>query len=207
MLENTAAATHQPHTGRAPTKARSRRERARYNGNSSTAKRIRGLEREYTAALGVADINPILAKAIKDAAELSTIAEELRGARLRGEPVDIGALTKAERLARRVVADLGIRAEAAKPVHVPLREQLAREAASWMTATAITLVDFANEFAAKTNSLDMPDMYPASASDWLDWMLTAAELERPAVAAEYAQRVTDKVVLERQWETENLRGL
>lgn len=128
MLENTAAATHQPHTGRTPTKARSRRERARYNGNSSTAKRIRVLEREYTAAFGIVEINTILAKAIKDAAEWSTIAEELRGQRLRGEPVDMNELTKAERLARRAVADLGIKVEAAKPARDSLDEYLKRKA-------------------------------------------------------------------------------
>lgn len=76
-----------------------------------------------------------------------------------------------------------------------------------MTAAAISLVDFANTFAAKTNSLDVPDIHPAGAvtvAHWLDEMLAAAEAERAAEVARLARMVTDKIALEREWERENL---
>jgi hypothetical protein len=72
-----------------------------------------------------------------------------------------------------------------------------------MSAVAITLVDFADSFAAKTNSV--PDMHPAGGAtvwSWLCEMRAAAEAERSGKVAESVQRVTDKVVLERQWAEE-----
>ncbi len=66
---------------------------------------------------------------------------------------------------------------------------------------AISLVDFANSFAARTNSLDVPDIHPAAGATiahWLDFMCAAAENERPVLVAEYARMVTDKVALERR---------
>ena len=71
-----------------------------------------------------------------------------------------------------------------------------------MSATAITLVDFVDSFEAKTNSLDLPDIHPGGARTiyhWLCNMRSAAEAERADEVAELAQRVNDKVALERQW--------
>ena len=76
--------------------------------------------------------------------------------------------------------------------------------------SAISLVDFANTFAAKTNSLDVPDIHPAAATSiahWLDDMITAAENERPAVVAQFARMVTAKVAQERQWQDEDRRSI
>jgi len=72
---------------------------------------------------------------------------------------------------------------------------------------AISLVDFANTFAAKTNSIDVADIHPAGAVTvvhWLDEMLAAAEAERAAEVARLARMVTDKIALEREWERESL---
>ena len=47
-----------------------------------------------------------------------------------------------------------------------------------MGDAAISLLDFAHTFAAKTNSLDVPDIHPAGAVTvvhWIDEMLAAAE--------------------------------
>jgi hypothetical protein len=75
---------------------------------------------------------------------------------------------------------------------------------------AISLVDFANAFAARTNSLDVPDIHPAGAVTvvhWLDDMLAAAEAERAAEVARLARMVTAKVALERQWHADDLRSI
>jgi hypothetical protein len=90
-------------------KARSRPERARYNGRSREARLVRAQEAELKAALGDVPVNPIMAAAIKRAAELSVIAADLRAKRLRGEPVDVAEIVKAENAHRRAVADLGIK--------------------------------------------------------------------------------------------------
>ena len=69
-----------------------------------------------------------------------------------------------------------------------------------------TLISFADDFAAKTNSLDLPFIHPAAAvtiSHWLDYMRAAAEIDRPRQVAEWTQKVTDKVALERQFNAEN----
>ena len=71
---------------------------------------------------------------------------------------------------------------------------------------ATTLVDFADSFAAKVNSLDMPDCHPAGATTiwhWLCFMRAAAENERPVLVAEYARMITDKIAQERQWAAES----
>jgi hypothetical protein len=75
-----------------------------------------------------------------------------------------------------------------------------------MSAVAITLADFAESFEAKTNSLDVPNIHPSATRViwwWLCYMRTAAEAERANEVAECAQRVTDKVALERQWAAES----
>jgi hypothetical protein len=87
---------------------------------------VRRVAAELKAALGEVT-NPMMVAAIRRAAELSVIAADLRARRLRGEPVDIGELVKAENAARRAVADLGIKpGKAAVP---SLADHLARRVA------------------------------------------------------------------------------
>jgi hypothetical protein len=71
-----------------------------------------------------------------------------------------------------------------------------------MTATACSLVDFADTFAAKTNSFDMPGIHPAGAATvWhsLCEMRAAAEHGEAGEVKRIAELVTDKIVLERSW--------
>ena len=75
---------------------------------------------------------------------------------------------------------------------------------------AITLTDFADAFAAKVNSLDVPDIHPAGATTvmhWLDAMRTAAESGRVDLVVKLTQMVNAKIALERQWEIENLQTI
>jgi hypothetical protein len=61
---------------------------------------------------------------------------------------------------------------------------------------AIGLVDFADSFASKTMSLDVPFLDYAAAHQveyWLDYMTTAAENNRPVLVAEFARLVTDRI--------------
>jgi hypothetical protein len=72
---------------------------------------------------------------------------------------------------------------------------------------AITLTDFAATFVNKVIAVDLPDMHPAGAvtiSDWLDEMWAAAEHGHCDRVARLARMVTDKIVLERQWQAEDL---
>jgi hypothetical protein len=128
MLGNTVTTPARTRTVRAPAKARSRPERARYNGNSREARLVRSQEAELKAALGDVPINPIMAAAIKRAAELSVIAADLRAKRLRGEPVDTAEIVKAENAHRRAVACLGIKFNIE-------REPERQELADWLRAT------------------------------------------------------------------------
>jgi hypothetical protein len=71
-----------------------------------------------------------------------------------------------------------------------------------MSAVAITLADFAD--AAK---LELPDIHPSGARViwwWMCEMHTAAEAEHADEVAELAQRVTEKVALEREWSCANV---
>jgi hypothetical protein len=75
-----------------------------------------------------------------------------------------------------------------------------------MSAVAITLVEFANTFAAKTNARDVPYIHPAGATTicwWLDEMLMAAEAGRTDEVVKLTQMVADKVALERAFNAEN----
>lgn len=71
-----------------------------------------------------------------------------------------------------------------------------------MTAVACSLVDFADTFAAKTNSLDVPEIHPsAGAIIWerLCDMRAAAEHGEAGEVKRLAELVTDKIALERSW--------
>ncbi len=112
-------------TNTAPTKVRSRTERARYNGRSREGRAVSRLADELKAALG-APVDRVTLRAVQRAAELSFIASELRARRLRGEAVDVEEIVKAENAADRAVRRLGIK-QRAEP-YVPLRERWAAEA-------------------------------------------------------------------------------
>jgi hypothetical protein len=64
---------------------------------------------ELKAALGDVPISPMMTAAIQRAAELHVIAADLRAKRLRGDPVDVAEIVKAENAHRRAVACLGIK--------------------------------------------------------------------------------------------------
>jgi hypothetical protein len=60
----------------------------------------------------------------------------------------------------------------------------------------IDLVVFADSFASKAMSLDVPFLDHAAAHQveyWLDYMTTAAENNRPILVAEFARMVTDRI--------------
>jgi hypothetical protein len=74
---------------------------------------------------------------------------------------------------------------------------------------AITLIDFADSFAAKVNSLDVPDIHPAGAATvwtWLCAMRAAAEEGHADDVARLARCVNEKVAQERQWHADCSRG-
>jgi hypothetical protein len=74
---------------------------------------------------------------------------------------------------------------------------------------AITLVDFADSFAAKVNSLDVPDIHPAGAATvwtWLCAMRAEAEVGHAADVARLACCVNEKVAQERAWHAECLQS-
>jgi hypothetical protein len=69
----------------------------------------------------------------------------------------------------------------------------------------ISLVDFADTFAAKVNAVDVPYIHPAGVvtiTRWLDEMYTAAEEGSAGVVARLARFVTEKVAQEREWAAE-----
>ena len=74
---------------------------------------------------------------------------------------------------------------------------------------ANALVDFADAFAAKVNSLDVPDIHPAGAATvwtWLCAMRAAAEEGHANDVARLARCVTEKVAQERAWHAECLQS-
>jgi hypothetical protein len=79
----------------------------------------------YDARLGTA-ADAVETAARLTAAELAAIADDLRAARLRGEPVDPNELDKAQLRADRAEHRLGLNRKR-EPVHVPLRERIAAE--------------------------------------------------------------------------------
>jgi len=104
---------------RSTTKPRTAAERARYNGRSREAVLVRKQVAELKAALGDVPLSPLAVAAIKRAAELSVIAADLRAKRLRGEPVDITAIVRAENAHRRAVVALGITTNAKREPEQP----------------------------------------------------------------------------------------
>lgn len=115
-IEDNAETPLRSRAERGPVKARSRTERARYNGRSREAVRVRMLAAGFRAQLGDAADNPVMAAAITRAAELVMLAEQKRAAMIRSEPVDLGDLIRLEGAARRAIADLHLKPAAAREV-------------------------------------------------------------------------------------------
>jgi hypothetical protein len=84
----------------------SRRRIARIDGRSRAALRVKAKVAAYAVRLGATDA--VLLAACHRAAELGVIAEDLRAMQLRGEPVDLGAMAKAQGLADRAERALGL---------------------------------------------------------------------------------------------------
>ena len=105
------------------------------DGRRRAAKRLRAIVAEMEAQLGrpLSDATRML---VKRAAELALAAELLRGALVRGEPVDIGALVRLENLAARALRDLRARTKRG-PASGPTLEEhlLAAERAAAEQAT------------------------------------------------------------------------
>ena len=108
LLPNNASTPPRPRRKRGASKARSRTDRARYNGRSREAVRVRTLVAGFRTQLGEAARNPVIAAAVMRAAELAMLAEQLRARAIRGETVDFDALIKLEGAADRAVRRLGI---------------------------------------------------------------------------------------------------
>jgi hypothetical protein len=71
-----------------------------------------------------------------------------------------------------------------------------------MSSEPITLMDFADAFAAKVNAVDVPDIHPAGVATifrWLDEMHTAAEDGSAGVVARLARFIVEKVEQERAY--------
>src|SRR6516164_3433868 len=98
------------------------------DGRTVAARRVRALVEAYVARLGgPGAVDAVMMAAIECAAKRRVLADQLATRSLAGEPIDHATLPTADNAARRAEAALGL--SKAKPVHVPLRERLARELA------------------------------------------------------------------------------
>jgi hypothetical protein len=85
-------------------KPRSRTERHRFNGRSREGVRVRMLQKQFRAEIGEEADNAGVALAIRNAAELTMLAEMQRAAMIRGEHVDLSNLLRLEGVSKRAVA-------------------------------------------------------------------------------------------------------
>jgi hypothetical protein len=75
---------------------------------------------------------------------------------------------------------------------------------------AITLIDFADSFAAKVNSVDAPYIHPSAAAGvwkWLCDMRAEAEAGHADEVARLARIINEKITDEVEWHEQKLRGL
>jgi hypothetical protein len=106
VLQNADATDARSRTKRMATKPRSRPERARYNGRSAAAVRVRTLTAGFLAQLGAAAEDPIVKLQVARAAELTMLAETARAKAIRGEAVDLDHLIRLESMCTRAVRAL-----------------------------------------------------------------------------------------------------
>ena len=85
---------------------RSRPEQARFSGRSREGVRVRALQKQFRAEIGEDADSTVVALAIRNAAELTMLAEMQRAALIRGENVDLSNLLRLEGVARRAIADM-----------------------------------------------------------------------------------------------------
>jgi hypothetical protein len=75
---------------------------------------------------------------------------------------------------------------------------------------AITLIDFADSFAAKVNAVDAPYIHPAGAASvwhWLCEMRAEAEAGHADEVARLTRIINEKIADEVEWHAQKLRGL
>jgi hypothetical protein len=84
-----------------------RRRIARIDGRCKAALRVKAKVAGYVARLG-AIADAVTMAAYQKAAELAVVAEDLRAKQLRGEPVDLSEMAKAQGLADRAERALGL---------------------------------------------------------------------------------------------------
>jgi hypothetical protein len=101
MLQSTPVIANRP-------RRRPGSEQRRYDGRSPLAVRIRILIQHYTAAVGIAARDPVMASAIKRAAELQALSEEARAKAVRNGTFDAIALARIQNTADRAVRRLGL---------------------------------------------------------------------------------------------------
>src|SRR6516165_1605901 len=102
-VSGSAATNPRPRVKRAAIR-RSRPEQARINGRSREGVRVRALQRQFRAEIGEEADNAVVALAVRDASELTMLAEMQRAALIRGENVDLSNLLRLEGVARRAIA-------------------------------------------------------------------------------------------------------
>jgi hypothetical protein len=103
VLENAAAMAPRSAADTAPVRRRIKR----VDGRSRAALRVKARLASYAERLGAAADAVALTERRK-AAELAVVADDLRAARLRGEPVDLNELHKAQGYADRAERALGL---------------------------------------------------------------------------------------------------
>ena len=76
----------------------------RFNGRSREGVRLRALQIHFRAEIGAEADSANVALTVRNAAELTMLAEMQRAAMIRNEPVDLDGLIRLEGVARRAVA-------------------------------------------------------------------------------------------------------
>src|SRR5262245_53895211 len=118
----------------APARGKRRRKRSghairRYDARTHIARRIRDLIQSYQTALGSERATaPGMDAAIRQAAELVAIGEQMRARTVRGEDVDLDALIKMENASARAVRQLRLKPGAGGARMPTLAEYLAEKA-------------------------------------------------------------------------------
>jgi hypothetical protein len=104
----------------------------RLDGRTLAARRANELADAFEAELGTVSGTQRLA--VRRAAMLVAIAEDVAARQLAGETIDLDQVIRASNAARRAVLDLGLNAGKRSAPHVPRREQLLRGRAARLAA-------------------------------------------------------------------------
>jgi hypothetical protein len=118
-MDNSAAEIGQPMRSRSSGKAgQIVRRTARVDGRSKAALAVKAKLAAYASRLGPA-VDAVEQAARLRAAELGAVADQLRAARLRGEPIDVVELTKAQGYADRAERALSVDRKPSQPAPAP----------------------------------------------------------------------------------------